>query len=1197
MAGDIYNQPESSHIWFTKNKGQWHDNVLYQGKFKGGKVFLEDRGFTFLFYPKDGIESLHHKLNNPEGFNDVLNFHTVKLEFVNANPASSKIEIDSNTFYENFYLDNHPAHWATYVKSYKQIHYQSLYPKIDLKTLSDKHNFRFDIVLNPGSDVSGFEMKFAGQNALKLKDDILIIETEVGEISLSAPKAFQIIAGEKRLVNCSYQLEKNRVKFILGSNYDKNFPLVIDPTFVFASYTGSRSDNFGMTATYDVSGNAYTAGICYGPYYPVTPGAFQVAFHGPSSLVSPGTDISISKFNPAGTALLYSTYLGGSGSESPQSIVVDNANELVVFGRTGSLNFPVTAGAFQTTNAGGYDFIISKFNINGTALRASTYMGGTLAEGVNGPAPLTGLRYNYSDDLRGGVVVDANNNIYFGACTKSANFPVTPGCLQTSLNGAQDACIVKFDPDLTAPIYSTFLGGALDDAVYSVAINPANKLYITGGTSSSDFPSTPGTLHSTSNGAIDGFVALLSSSGNSLLASSYIGTPAYDQSFFVQLDNQNRVYVLGQTEGPYPVSAGVYSNPSSGQFIHCMDANLSTTYFSTVVGTGSGFPDIVPSAFMVDVCGSIYLSGWGGALGGSNNSLSGTFGLPVTNNAFMPFTDNNDFYFMVLNKNALSLQYGSFFGGNISHEHVDGGTSRFDKAGIIYQAICESCGGNDDMPTTPGAWSATNNSSNCNNAVVKFAFNPNLVAAQLATNPGNLTACAPFTVDFFNHSVNGVNYMWSFGDGTSSTQFEPSHTYTTSGTYQVMLVTNNNATCNLYDTTYITVNVLPSLVLTPVQDATICNGDTIALNFNAPLASTYTWSPNVFIDSISKMKPLVWPPADQLYIVKVERYGCIALDSVNVSVFSNNTKIILDSTHICLDDTVKLYTNQNNVSYQWSSGQTTQSIDVLNHGWYYLNTVDANGCKAEDSIKVDSLHRVPLLSYTMAICQTEKMQLLAPQGNYSYEWTPLKDILSYNVYNPFINPLSDITYTLTLFNGPCKSESTYEVKVYPMPSLTVTPNQAEILPGDLVNLIAITDTIATWYPNYALSCQLCNLVSVSPDVSTVYYAIVSNDFGCKRIDSVEVKVTPTLYIPNSFTPNGDLLNDIFRPVFSGYTEIELLIFDRWGELIFRTTDLDGGWDGKQKGVNCPMDVYVYKLEAKDYKNKTIERVGHVTLVR
>lgn len=1186
-------------MFFTKNKGQWSDRVLYQGKFRGGKVYLERNAFTYVFYPKDGFNSIHHQLNKPEGFEKALTFHTVKMEFLRANVNARKVESDSNSFYENYFIGKDASKWATGVKSYKEIQYCEVYPNIDIKALSDKNNFRFDFVLKPGSELSDIALKFSGQHHLTLAKGNVMIGTEVGEMKLNAPYVYQLINGKKVSIKCHYVIEKEFVTFQLDDKYDKNYPLIIDPTLVFATYTGSQSDNFGMTATYDPQGNAYTAGVCFGTHYPITAGAFQVNFHGPGGALNPGTDISISKFNPTGSSLVYSTYLGGSGHEAPESIVVDNTGCLVVLGRSNSVNFPTVAGSFQTTKSGAYDLIVTKFNPTATALIASTYMGGSLNDGANnaGVAGLSGLCHNYSDDLRGGVVVDASNNIYFGSCTASNDFPVTTGCLQNALQGVQDACVVKFDPNLISPIYSTYMGGASADGVYHLALNSANQLYVTGGTTSVDFPVTAGSIHPGALGGVDGFISLLSVNGSNLIASSYLGTPAYDQSFFVQIDKQNKIYVFGQTEGPYPVSAGVYTNPNSSQFIHCMNANLTSTYFSTVVGSGRGVIDIVPSAFLVDVCGSIYVSGWGGALFNENDPNSSTNGLPVTPNAFSSTTDGSDFYFLVLDKDAVALQYATFFGGGVSQEHVDGGTSRFDKSGIIYQAICEGCGGNSDMPVTPNVWSSTNGSSNCNNAVVKFAFNPNIVAAQFVTDPLNLTGCAPISVNFKNHSTNGLNYFWDFGDGSSSTLFEPSHTYTTSGTYTIRLISNNNATCNMYDTTYITVNILAPLGLSPIPDINICANDSALLPLNAPAGCTYTWSPNSFINTVSVQQPKVAPPVSTLYKVAVSNIGCTAYDSVRVFVFKNDVKIIVDSNHVCLNDTVKLLANQAASSYQWSSGESTSGIMVLTDGWYYLTTLDNHGCKARDSIKIDPLYRIPLSSYKLTMCKNQQLQLLAPEGNYTYKWTPLYNINPANVFNPFVNPQVSTTYSLDLFNGPCKSEASYSITVYPVPTLTVTPRITEILPGETVSITSSSDTISTWYPDYNLSCSFCNQSVAAPDSNTVYYATVTNKYGCRRVDSITVNVTPGLYIPNCFTPNGDGLNDLFRPVFLGYVKIELMIFDRWGEMIFKTTELHGGWNGKKKEVDSELGVYTYKLVATDYKKVTIEKVGHVTLLR
>ena len=1261
--------PQSSHVLFAQNKGQWNDKVLYEGKFKGGKVFLEQQGLSYVFFPKDGLEAMHH-----HGSKAPVTYHAIKMNFVNSYANASIQQTDSNAFYENYFIGKDPTKWASQVKSFKQIIYNNLYQGIDVKYCSEKNNFRFDFIVSPGADVNQLVMNFTGQNHLKVIDCNLILQTEVGEITQKAPYAYQMINGKEVPVKCSYVLENNQVKFNIP-HYNKTLPLIIDPTLVFATYTGSLSDNFGMTATYDIQGNAYTAGMCFGPSYPLSAGAFQINYMGGTGY---GGDISISKFNPSGSNLLYSTYLGGTGNESAESIIVDNLGELVIFGRTHSIDYPITTGVLQTSNAGNFDLIITKLNTTGTALVASTYLGGLQDDGVNGGFFLGGLHYNYSDDLRGSVIVDDSNNVYIAGSTTSANFPVTSGCFQNSLNGMQDACIAKLNSSLSALIFSTYFGGSSNDGAYSIALNSNNQLYVTGGTNSSDFPTTAGSFHSTAQGGVDGFLSLLSFNGNSVQASTYIGTALYDQSYFVEMDKQNRIYVFGQTEGAYPVSAGVYSNPSSGQFIHCFNANLTSSFFSTVVGSGDGFPDISPAAFLVDVCGNIYMSGWGGTLFNQSQANSSTNNLPVTANAFMSTTDGNDFYFMVLNPNASSLQYATFFGGNLSHEHVDGGTSRFDKSGIIYQSICESCGGNDDMPATPTAWSTQNGSTNCNNAVVKFTFNSNLTIAQLSTNPTNPIGCAPLSVSFANHSINGINYFWNFGDGATSTSFQPTHTYTAVGVYTVQLISHNVNTCNVWDTTYTNVTVTAPAALTPIQynisgcvpavnvnfinnnsttstyawnfgdgttstviapvhtyttvgtysvqlisnnticnvidtvdlsinvtapfilpaipDVNLCVGDSVRLNLSSPTGCTFTWTPSTYLTNPHVQRPYTTTPTDMIYHVTVEQSGCMAFDSVRVFVFKNDTKILLDPAHACIDDTVRLLANQTCTSYFWSNGESTQQINAFTPGWYYLTTI-SNNCLYKDSIRVDSFTHVPMNTYSLSMCLNESKQIFGPVGNYDYEWIPAYRINEIDIYNPIVSPQHNITYTLNVYNGPCLTSGNYDVVVYGLPTLTVTPKTIEVFSGEVVQMYCASDTISTWEPDYMLSCAFCNNSAAIVPSSITYYAIVANEFGCVAKDSVEIKVTPTLYIPNSFSPNGDGINDIFKPEYTAYVEIELLIFDRWGENIFRTNDLNGGWNGTYKNGNCELGVYTYKLTAKDIKSNTLEKVGHVTLLR
>jgi hypothetical protein len=255
---------------------------------------------------------------------------------------------------------------------------------------------------------------------------------------------------------------------------------------------------------------------------------------------------------------------------------------------------------------------------------------------------------------------------------------------------------------------------------------------------------------------IDGVVVKLSPDGSKFLSATYLGTPQYDQVYFLELDSSNQVYVLGQTQGEYLVTQDVYSNENAGQFIHKMNNDLDSTYFSTTIGSGSGSPDFSPTAFLVNECENIFVSGWGGIL---NHPVTGyiggnTIGLPITDNAYQSQTDGDDFYLMVLLQDAEQLLYSTFFGEiNGRGEHVDGGgTSRFDKKGIVYQSVCGGCGGSSGFPTFPqDVWSTTNNSNNCNNAAFKFDLAS--LAARFQTD----------TEDFMNRGISSRMLSIDFG--------------------------------------------------------------------------------------------------------------------------------------------------------------------------------------------------------------------------------------------------------------------------------------------------------------------------------------------------------------------------------------------------------------------------------------------------
>jgi len=202
-----------------------------------------------------------------------------------------------------------------------------------------------------------------------------------------------------------------------------------------------------------------------------------------------------------------------------------------------------------------------------------------------------------------------------------------------------------------------------------------------------------------------------------------------------------------------------------------------------------------------------------------------------------------------------------------------------------------------------------------------------------------------------------------------------------------------------------------------------------------------------------------------------------------------------------------------------------------------------------------------------------------------------------NGYNPIANPPVTIQYTVAVANGPCVSKDTLNVIVVPLPKVKVTPHNTEIIYGESVVLTAVSNYPVTWFPPDYLSCTACYTTTATPEINMLYHAVAINELGCASGDTAHITIDPSFYVPNSFTPDGDQLNEIFRPVFEGYVKIDVYIYDRWGEEIIHWTDLNGGWDGTFKGKPVQEDVYVYKIIATDFRKQELHKSGTVTVVR
>ena len=1200
---------------FTENKGQLPQTVFSKVKIPSGSVFIEKGKFTYSFYNGKQLQE-RHDLQRDENWIDA---HSFSSNFINSNSNSSLILSDKSKYFENFYYkDNN----AENVNFYKYLSEENIYPGIDLNMYFSDNNLKYDLIVSPNISPKLIKIKYSGQDEIYLKDGNLIIKTSVNTITELAPFAYQIINGEKQTVKCRYHLKKDILSFVLPESYDRNVELVIDPTLIFSTYSGSTADNFGYTATYDRDGFLYSGSTVFGVGYPTTLGAFQIDYANGSY----GTDIGITKYDTTGTTRIYSTYLGGTKDELPHSMIVNNMNELFIFGTTASDDFPVTVNAFQTTFKGGSgfspnglgvsfpngsDIFVSRLNASGGNLLASTYIGGSGNDGLNTSQK---LKKNYADEVRGEIDIDKNNNIYLATCTYSADFPNT-NSLQQNNNGDQEGCIVKMDNQLSTIIWSSYLGGTKDDAIYSLALDKNDNVFVTGGTTSDDFPITTNAYQNSYLDSIrsDAFVTHISYDGSTIINSTYFGSEYYDQSYFVELNSDEEIYIFGQTKalGTSLVQNSNYFTSEASQFIAVLSNNLNQLLRSTVVGTGKGTPDISPTAFLVDVCNNIYISGWGSGTG--NGPLS-TLNMPITTNAFQNTTDGNDFYIMILDDGLDNLIYGTYFGGSQSAEHVDGGTSRFDKKGVIYQSVCAGCGNNNDFPIepNPGAVPSTNNSTNCNNGVFKFDFNFPILISDF---DAPWVSCVN-NISFSNltTSVQNTTYLWDFGDGDTSTQSNPTHQYFIPGIYNVTLIASSSVACNLSDTITKQLYIL-SNASSNLQGVDVCKNESVqigVLPINNPSIS-YFWFPSTGLSNVSAPNPIANVNSSTLYKLIISDGNCAdtLYQMVNVDSLSINAS---DDTTFCNQD-ILLQANTTGIvnSIIWSNNSYF-SDTISNLGTYLSNSVgtyfikvENNNCVSIDSVSVVNDNILIDLSGITEICIGDSVFVKVD------DLSPLNPIINYEWSSSFIMNFSSdssnfITYpdTSSWFKviatntlGCYISDSIFiKVNNYPTYDSVWTNNPIIFLGQESDLNISTTDNII-WSTN-----DSDKTVEIFPDFSDWYNVLIYNNY-CQLTDSIFIEVKDVfcnkenIIIPNAFSPNEDWKNENYKIIDEDgiITSFRLEIFNRFGEKVFSSENINESWDGYYKGKLLSPQVFDFYLEIECIGNKSLFEKGNITLIR
>ena len=540
----------------------------------------------------------------------------------------------------NYFIGNDPAKWRTGVQNYGAIQYKSVCPGVDLLFYGNQRELEYDVILQPGADASKLRFDLHGFKRIHLnKDGDLILSTPDGDLVEHKPIVYEESQGHRRTIEARYVLySATQFGFALGP-HSKNSRVVIDPVLTYSTFLGGASDDAARAIAVDSAGNAYLTGYTYSSDFPVS---------NPSQALKAVTDVFVAKINPAGTALVYATYLGGTGASEANAIVVDNSGNAYITGSTFLEGFPVTPGAQQSH--GLYGIFVSKLDPSGSALIFSTYIGGPLGFnsgnviGIDasrnvfvagwadnypttvgayrtrgtGTGFLTKLNPSgttilFSAFLGGlspsgitAMAVDANGFSYLAGSSPDRMYETTPGALQENNGpffgiGPTHPFVMKFKPDGSGLVYSTVIGGSNDDYLNGIAVDSLGNAYITGQTSSTDFPTTVAVSTSQPNM----FVSKLNPTGSALLFSVLFGS---GDPHGIALDSSQNIVIVGDTNRfDFPVTGGALQNhpgPSSGEFVTKLNPSATGLIYSTYLGSGSE-----ASAVALDASGSVYVAG------------------------------------------------------------------------------------------------------------------------------------------------------------------------------------------------------------------------------------------------------------------------------------------------------------------------------------------------------------------------------------------------------------------------------------------------------------------------------------------------------------------------------------------------------------------------------------------------------------
>jgi len=611
---------------FEENRGQAAEGVRYVSRGAGYTVSLTS-GEAVLALRAPGARA---------------NTSIVRLRLAGANVHPAVAGLNRLPGAGNYLLGADAARWRTGVASYARVAYRDVYRGVDLFYHGAGGRLEDDFVVAAGADPRVIQLDVSGAGRPRLDArGALVLHTAAGDVVQERPAAYQRIGGRRRAVMGRYALRGARVSFALG-RYDTRRPLVIDPVFGYSTYLGGTggansggagSGDNGLAIAVDGAGDTYVTGYTASNNFPLAnaANAYQVRNRGGSG----SDEVFVAKLNPAGTGLVYSTYVGGTGDDEGSGIAIDASGAVYVTGSTTSNDFP-TVNAFQRRHGGRSDAFVFKLNRSGSALVYSTYLGGSKNEFGNG------------------IAVDSAGSAYVTGATESKNFP-TRDALQGASGGGRDAFVVKLAPSGGTAVFSTYLGGNGKDTGDGIAVDPTHNVFICGASGSTDLPKAH-VLNSTIGGDNDAFVARIDASGRRLVYDDLIGGNDIDEAYAIAVDGARDAYIAGYTASPnYGTTRGAaqrrYGGGPRDAFVAKVNAAGTALIYNTLLG---GNDDDSARAIAIDGSGVAYVAGdtTGGSFPTTRDALQREYG-----------GGNHDAFVAEINRSGRRITYATLLGG------------------------------------------------------------------------------------------------------------------------------------------------------------------------------------------------------------------------------------------------------------------------------------------------------------------------------------------------------------------------------------------------------------------------------------------------------------------------------------------------------------------------------------------------------